>query len=427
MKILRLTQILGLASLMLLFVQCDEEVYLPDQDAAAKSANSGKAPSAETAGNNLSYPVLWADGIGKELRGEMNSYTLDGEWWYVWGEDPSEPGDDVYSCQPDPNNQNNCLDGFPPGDGVSVVYKAYVQKDLRNTWQAFNAVPNDKVYVDLIDWSDVLESVDFTLNSMVRAEVVLFEELDDETYTDVDAVGTPIDLPQYPQYPMRHVSGWGINEVHGLQTFNQADPEPVYEAVIPTDPSNYLATVYSHNARFTIQKLNVEVDDYDPELSLLDLTWDPGQGWTGDDINPPIFNMAVYQAGDGPGYYNAEINVKGKVIYGYTWKVRTLNEGEGYYRLTFSFDESGPGAATLNTYFDTDTTIIVSEDEEPAPELLALADAGGGTGGIAKIDVANQITYMDILINPKTKGGGGNNGNSDGSGNGTPGGGKGRK
>ncbi len=309
MKILRITQILGLASLMLLFVQCDDEIYLPDQAVAAKSANS-KAPSGETAGNNLSYPVLWSDDFEKVLPGTMGEYTLNGEWWYVWGEDPYDPQQPLYSCQPDPNDPDLCMGDTPyePGDGTSVVYKAYVQKDVNNTWQAFNATPEGPVNIDLIDWGDDLESVDFSIRSMVRAEVVLFEYLDDETYVDKT-------LPEYPQYPMRHVFGWGSSEVHGLQTFNQAgDPLPVYDAVVPTDPPYYLATVYSHNARFMIQKLNVE------NLGELgELTWIPGEGWTGDDVNEPIFNKAVYEAGDGPGYYNAEINVKGKIIYGYTW------------------------------------------------------------------------------------------------------------
>ncbi len=107
-----------------------------------------------------------------------------------------------------------------------------------------------------------------------------------------------------------------------------------------------MATVYSHNARFTIQKINVS------DLAALDgnLEWNQvTNSWEGIDgaedlINEPLYNMAVHQAGDGPGYYNAEINVKGKIIYGYTWKVRNMNEGDGYYRLTFSFDNDGPGS-----------------------------------------------------------------------------------
>ncbi len=49
----------------------------------------------------------------------------------------------------------------------------------------------------------------------------------------------------------------------------------------------------------------------------------------------PDFNKRVYEEGDGPGYYNAEINVKGRIIYGYTWNVRQLNEGAGDYRHHF--------------------------------------------------------------------------------------------
>ena len=97
MKILRITQILGLASLMLLFVQCDDEIYLPDQATAAKSSKAVKAPTEETAGNNLSYPVLWSDDYEKDLRGTMGEITLDGAWWYVWGEDPIDPNYPVYS------------------------------------------------------------------------------------------------------------------------------------------------------------------------------------------------------------------------------------------------------------------------------------------------------------------------------------------
>jgi hypothetical protein len=401
-------------SLLFVFAQCNDEALFPE-NSDLNSELKGKpvkAPSGETAGNNLSYPVLWADDYEKTLPGTMGQYALNGEWWYVWGVDPIDPQAPLFSCEPDPNNPEVCLNGDLPGDGSSTVYKAYVQKDVNNTWQAFNATPIGPVNIDLIDWGDDLESVDFSINSMVRAEVVLFEYLDDEDYIDKT-------LPQYPQYPMRHVFGWGSSEVHGLQTVNQAgDPLPVYDAVIPTDPAYYLATVYSHNARFTIQKLNV--DDLG---ELGELTWNPGEGWSGTDINPPIFNMAVYQAGDGPGYYNAEINVKGKIIYGYTWKVRTLNEGAGYYRLTFSFDTDGP--VGLNTFIDDATTIIVPDEEEPE-ELVAEAEAGGGTGGIAVKDAGKNLTYMDILITPKTKGGGGNNGNTDGGGNGTPGGGKGR-
>jgi len=403
-------------SLLFVFAQCNDEALFPESSDLNSELKGKpvKAPTEETAGNNLSFPVLWADDYGKELRGgdAMGMIELNGKWWYVWGEDPIDPQAPLYSCEPDPLNPERCIDGTAPGDGSSVVYKAFVQKDVANTWQAFNATPIGPVNVDLIDWGDDLESVDWSINSMVRAEVVLFEYLDGETFVDKT-------LPEFPQFPMRHVYGWGSDEVHGFQVHNQAgDPQPAFE-MVPGD----MATVYSHNARFTIQKLNVE------NLEELEnnLVWVPKAGWVGTGgnealINDPIFNKPVYEGGDGPGYYAAEINVKGKVIYGYTWKVRTMNDGEGYYRLTFSLDNDGPVA--LNTFFDEVTEILVAEEEEVTAEEGEDGDGNDAArGGTGVIDVANNLTYMDILITAKQGGGNKGGGNSDG---GNAGGGKGK-
>ena len=87
----------------------------------------------------------------------------------------------------------------------------------------------------------------------------------------------------------------------------------------------------------------------------------------------------------------------------------------------------------MNTFFDSNTKILVAEEvvEEKA-DVLAEAEEGD-RGGVGVMDVDNNLTYMDILITPKTKGGGkgsggsgsgGSGGGNDG--NGFPGGGKGR-
>jgi hypothetical protein len=184
---------------------------------------------------------------------------------------------------------------------------------------------------------------------------------------------------------------WGLNTT-GL---NHEAPSPVKSYDAPQ------ATVYSHCARLTIQKLLVDRDD--PELA--NLTWMPELGWTeailGDDlVNDPIFNMAVHEAQDGPGYYSAEINVKGKVIYGYTWNVRKLNDkivnggtADGDYRITFSFDQTCP-TVDLNTFFDGSTVILEPAEEEEATE----AEEPPGGGAVAVLDVYNNLTYMDVRI-----------------------------
>lgn len=323
----------------------------------------------ETAGNNLSFPVIWADGGSKILRGTMGEYTINGDWWYVWGEDPIDQQGTIFSCKPSQNNPNKCEDNSDPGDnGISTVYKAYLQKEQQNEWQAGNITMPDGeiVNVDYLDWGDNLESVSWGINSKVRTEVVLYEDIDSIT-----------------EFKMRHVDGWGISEVHGMQTTR--NNEPIY------GPGTQ-ATVFTPNARFTIQKLNYVSESIDPTL----LTWESETGWTEtypeeevNIVNEPIFNMAVSEAGDGPGFYNAEINVKGKIIYGYTWDVGDddLNEGEGHYRLTFSFD----GTAGETTAFDDNTEILLPVEED----LLLEPPSDGGT---AILDIPNNLTYIDVLI-----------------------------
>ena len=368
-------------------------LLLPAGALAAKPDNPGGGgggkPGGETAGNNLSYPVIWSEGVTKVLPGTPGMPpVLNGAWWYQWGTNGTDPDVTPASCAPDPDNNAFCDDGIPlqatgpmPGEEVAdnplPLAKAYLQKDQYNAWQAgsadWSAAP---VNVDRIDWGDNLESLAWTLRSQVRTEVVLFQDL--------------VDLML--EYEMRHTSGWGIDEVHGLA----ADLDGVPELGPGTQ-----ATVYSHCARLTIQKLLVSRDDPD----LTSLIWVPSEGWTEpegatvDLINPHLFNGSVHEGGDGPGYYSAEINVKGRIIYGYTWNVRSLNEGAGDYRLTFSFDQVC-GTATLNTFFVEGTTEIVV----PLEEEVTIEAEPVSTGGVAELDFANNLTYIDISI--VEKGGG---------------------
>ena len=289
------------------------------------------------------------------------------------------------SCPPDPQNNALCEDGSTPAAGAVRVFR---QQDPSNEWQAgtadWSAAPVD---VHWIDWGDNLEAVDWGIRSMVRTEVVLLQDLAPE-----DAM---------TEYVMRHLSGWGKDEMWGVAT----DGNPPEAQLV--DP-NLQATIFSPCARLTIQRLNVLRDD--PRLS--DLVWVPGTGWTEglgvgwDLINPAIFNQAVHEASDGPGYYNAEVNVKGKIIFGYTWKVRDLNEGEADYRVTYSFDESCD-AVSLNTFFTDGITQIVLPDEGEAV-LPAVSDDGQPPvgGGEAILDCENNLTFIDVRIGSPSGNGG---------------------
>jgi hypothetical protein len=358
-------------------------VYAARPEGKGGGGGNGKPVAIE--GNNLSFPVIWAEGVAKALRGTEDMIPiLNGEWWYHWGTYGIEPDTTPASCPPDPEDQEKCSNGLDPGtpeaDAPQPLVKAYVQKHPDNIWQAgFADGSRSDVNVDWIDWGDNLESVDWYLRSKVRTEVVLFKDLGDEQMTE---------------YEMRHVSGWGIDEVHGLAaTPVDSVPEPG-----PGDQ----ATIFSPCARLTIQKLVLPRGSSNNDYLVWDYEekmWVNGDEYEGDAlINEPIFNTAVHEANDGPGYYNAEVNVKGRIIYGYTWNVRQLNDGAGDYRITFSFDEVC-GTVDLNTFFvDGTTEIIVPLEEEIEAAVLAAESTSTEGGAVPVLDFENNLTYVDVRI-----------------------------
>jgi hypothetical protein len=357
----------------------------------------------ETFGNCLSLPVIWADGVTKDLRGDPGNTTFDDEWWYVWVINATTG--ETLSCAPNSTDMANCSNGDVPGNESEIVY---LQQRENNTWQAESlnvTAENSGVHVDLINWGDNLEAVSWNENSVVRTEVVLFQNLSNGTA-----------FPTMQGFNMLHVDGLGINEIWGTNT---------------TDYQSSIATVYSGCARWTIQKLDDSeyinnTGDIEGNLSL---TWNATTGeWDGN-VSETYFNGTVWDAVDvdGPGYYSAEINVGGKVIYGYNWYVKETGDGPGFYRLTFSLD-SVNCPVTLNTFFTNGTTSIVEfgvvEGDTDTSDPSENDPNGNGTGvgnnnseanepndgedsnnpgnlipgGIARIDFVNNLTYMDVQI-----------------------------
>ena len=72
----------------------------------------GKPNGEETAGNNLSYPVIWSEGVQKVLPGTPGMVpVVQGEWWYWWGTEGADPDITPLSCLPDPDDNALCDDG----------------------------------------------------------------------------------------------------------------------------------------------------------------------------------------------------------------------------------------------------------------------------------------------------------------------------
>ena len=339
------------------------------------------AAEEETAGNNLAFPVLWSeDGYVLTTPGTMGETLITGI------EQP---------CSED----------------TSV--SAALQKDLGNSWQADNMLmPGNSV--SSLDWGDNIEVKDWTVGPPVRIETALYADLGEDTMTG---------------YEMCHVSGKGTDEVWGARiatgggsemtteagsespateepateepateepateepateepaTEEPATEEPAkeepQEALAPGDSSKSLieyesteAMVYTAGARLTIQRIDADANP----------TWDATQRrWVGPGVADPVFNGAVHEkTSDGPGSYGAEINVSGKVVFGFNWQTDGLFNGE--YRITFSLD--GPVGDFPGTGTSLASAEIRQSVEETAGDELAIRSApmaghGGGMGG----------------------------------------------
>ena len=94
MDLSKLLKFSGIFCLLLLFAGCEKEELLlkdasqldGDADYSARKTDllkGGKPDGGETAGNNLSFPVIWSDGIQKVLPGTPGiEPILNGEYWY---------------------------------------------------------------------------------------------------------------------------------------------------------------------------------------------------------------------------------------------------------------------------------------------------------------------------------------------------------
>lgn len=349
----------------------------------------GGGGETETAVNNLSFPVIWADtpiaNIGTRFAGVSQ---IEGVYVYV-DEDAFDANGDPLVYEPD----------YTPLD--TTWSRAYEQQDSLSVWTAdavnWADVPGKPagettLKVDWIDWGDNLESVDWTTHSQVRTEVVLFKDLlNDDNTPYLDSTGQPTELASYP---MLHVRNLGIDEMWGLKTTFE---KPAVDAIATLGVSQPI--VYSNFARLTIQKLNAPRDLAEYALGSTAVVWDAGahvwKDTTGVDLinETPIFNSAVYEStADGPSAYSAEVNIKGRVVYGYTWNTAADGVAEGDYRLTFSIDGgTGAGADLTGAKIVpplVETTAVVPSAEESN-------DTGGASPMVSSTD---NLTYIDIHL-----------------------------
>ncbi len=288
-------------------------------------------------GNNLSYPVVFAEGYG--VTGLQIPVTT--TWSPPYQTPYPTPGDatglrplagETFTTFP------SLTDPYPENPG-------FFAQNTVNTWRAQWGVgtPGTPEQVQ-VDWGDNLISQSWTATQPVRVEVVLRQ---------------PIPMLGYP---MTSLLGSRRNEVQGTTGVAEL---------------SLGRTVYSITGHLIIQKYN--------------------STWSAVVPNGCSVDEAVYSAsGEGPGGFAAEVNVSGAVIYGFNWMLSQCSPAPdsaktGNWRITFQLDPvatltSGSvarnaeivGAADLSSPITTVTWGPYASSLDIA--ILATRPKGGGRG-----------------------------------------------
>jgi uncharacterized protein YjdB len=312
---------------------------------------SGQRPTVdEGLGNNLSVPVVFSEGLG--LAGLP--VTVGGAPSYVnTGLRPTSAEQVLVGALP------FFYVGNRPDQG-----SFYLQKTL-NTWQAeWRDGTATGLQHASATWGDNIVSRSFKTSAPIRVEVSLND------LTSGALAG----------YNMHVISGSGSTEVQGTDG-STASMTPTIFSVVP---------------HLVVSKLDTS---------------------GGNTVGDPVVDKRVIDAigaEEGPGRFGAEVNVSGKVVYGYNLRVTEA----GWYRVAFILDNSasnGTVGASRNVTMDALTN---STAEEPSE-----GSGSGSTGPkpVPQLSGDGSTTWVDIYVAPGSGsgegGGGGETGGDTGTGN----------
>lgn len=236
-------------------------------------------------GNNLSVPLVFADGVG--ITGAV-----------ITGTDYTDVATGLRPTTTDttdPFPYLNAADVYPLS-GID-----YYRQQTSSTWQASwingKASPQN---VEL-DWGDNLVSAALSPNQVIRVETVLRQYPDGTSWPSAEAMLA---------YPMALLYGQGSTEMQGTSGTTVAATE---------------RRVYTVTARLKIQKL---------------VNGTPTDHACG--FNGSIAEGLALADGSQVARYASEINVSGSLTYGFNWRLNQCGASDkaGTYRITFSLDDS---------------------------------------------------------------------------------------
>jgi hypothetical protein len=270
--------------------------------AGGGGGGGGEDPTDEGYGNNLSFPLVFADSYG--LTGALISGT-----WPGVGPFTTLPSFDFNTgLRPLSTEVLTEFPLFQASSSVSIGGVVYYPQKTASTWQAeWRNNAAGATLEAIVDWGDALLARSYTTNSIIRIETTLLQDATIAGVTDTMSA-----------YKMALLSGQGITELRG------------------TDKTTYASAtrnLFAINPRLTIEKIA-----------------------TGGGADTVIFTGAIYESlgddeeegggsasGGAPpsGKYTAEMNVAGSLVYGYNFRLSQatgIPDKRGEYRITFSLD-----------------------------------------------------------------------------------------
>ena len=270
------------------------------------STTTGGGSGADTGfGNNFSAALIFADDVG------ITGLPIPAS--SVWTTNAASAVADIstglrpLSTEVIPTATLPYLDPTATYQQNNVTY--YKQAST-NAWQGqWDKAAASGVQAVTGTWSDNLVSQSLKSTSVVRVEMVLSKA--------IDPLVTPMTT-----YPMVSLYGSTINEVTGTTGV------PVTTATS--------AFVFAANARLTI--------------------WKDGEA--------PLISQTLW-AGDGPGFFAAEVNVSGNFTYGFVWNLKSVTvpyAKTGLWHIKFSLDPTSPAGTPNNTSITAVTNGVLNID-----------------------------------------------------------------
>ncbi len=272
-------------------------------------------------GNNLSFPVVFADGYG------TSGARISGAWVGSSPEGASLAIDFASGLRPLSTELPTQFPFLESSSSVSIGGTRYFPQSTASTWQAEwrNNAAGTELPV-LIDWGDALSSRSYTATSMVRIEAALIQ---DET-----VIGDPADT--MVAYRMKTLAGSRDTEIQGTDG---------------TTLASVARTVFAVNARLRIERLSdlagfpdVVVFDGSIADALGEAESEEGHsGGGGGGGGSGGGGGGSGGSGGPPLKFSAELNGAGKIVYGSNLMLRKVAipanvSKAGRWRLTFLLD-----------------------------------------------------------------------------------------